>query len=104
MTMQPLTISAGSAMSPCSTTSWYQAAKSWLRCVIGDSAMRGNSYCRPATHHLDRYKAALVMLITHGCSVDALRASPSILLSVQDCAELPDQSPSDRGGTHGHRL
>src|SRR3979411_1254809 len=39
MTMQPLTISAGSAMSPCSTTSWYQAAKSWARGVIRDSGI-----------------------------------------------------------------
>src|SRR5579872_6470275 len=37
--MQPLTISAGSAMSPCKTTSWYHAAKSWLREVMGDSAI-----------------------------------------------------------------
>src|SRR5580692_10991180 len=39
MTMQPLTISAGSAISPWITTSWYHAAKSFSRGVIGDSAM-----------------------------------------------------------------
>src|SRR5947209_3883294 len=37
--MQPFTISAGSAMSPCMTTSWYQAAKSCARGVIFDSAI-----------------------------------------------------------------
>src|SRR5580658_5409164 len=42
--MQPLTISAGSAMSPWSTTSWYQAAKSRLREVMGDSAIWGFSF------------------------------------------------------------
>src|SRR5579885_1539341 len=43
--MQPLTISAGSARSPCSTTSWYQAAKSLPRAVIGDSAIAGKLCC-----------------------------------------------------------
>src|SRR5579859_7235312 len=39
MTMQPFTISAGSAMSPSRTTSWYHCAKSWLRAVMRDSAI-----------------------------------------------------------------
>jgi hypothetical protein len=38
--MQPFTISAGSAMPPCGTTSWYQAAKSFSREVMGESAIR----------------------------------------------------------------
>src|SRR5437764_4306104 len=46
MTMQPLTISAGSAISPCSTTSWYQEAKSSFRAVMRDSAICGvNLHC-----------------------------------------------------------
>src|SRR5579875_2604967 len=44
--MQPFTISAGSAISPWSTTSWYQAAKSWDLGVIGLSAMCNSQYPR----------------------------------------------------------
>src|SRR5690348_14093239 len=45
MTMHPLTISAGSARSPCRTTSWYQAAKSALRRVMGDCAIEIGLLC-----------------------------------------------------------
>src|SRR5664280_678366 len=56
MTMQPLTISACSAMSPCKTTSWYQVAKSCARAVMGDSAIAMSAFvpiCRGECFVLD---------------------------------------------------
>src|SRR5690242_11437603 len=69
MTMQPFTISAGSAMSPSRTTSWYHCAKSWLRGVIRDSAI---SYVNAllAVKICNQRRHLLVVHALHACGHD----------------------------------